>query len=92
MPADYEAGVLGPLEELTTAPLHAAPRALGVRRLRLVSNCLGETGSVSVVKLFDLHGGQVIDGLVTPGGVEPLHPVQRVEFDGHYGPSMARSG
>jgi hypothetical protein len=37
---------------------------------------LGETGSVSVVSLLGLDGGQVLDRLVGPLGVEPVDPVQ----------------
>ena len=46
-----------------------------------MSTCLGETGSVSVVELFGLDRGQVVDGLVRAFGVEPVRPVQGLDLD-----------
>ena len=47
----------------------------------MVITGLGEAGSVSVVSLFGLDRGQVLDRLVRPGGVEPVDPVQSCCLD-----------
>ena len=46
-----------------------------------MSTCLGETGSVSVVELFGLDRGHVVDRFVRTLGVEPVHPVQGFDLD-----------
>jgi hypothetical protein len=41
-----------------------------------VSTGLGEASSVTVVRIFHLDRGEVVDGLVGSFGVEPGDPVQ----------------
>ena len=42
---------------------------------------LGEAGSVTVVKIFGLERGEVVDGLVGSFGVESVDPVQDGGFE-----------
>ena len=42
---------------------------------------LGEAGSVTVVKIFHLDRGEVVDGFVGSFGVEPIDPLEGGGFD-----------
>ena len=42
---------------------------------------LGEAGSVTVVDLLGLDGGEVVDGLVGSFVVEPVDPIQDGDFE-----------